>query len=324
MPFVLIDKVTKDNYEDIEKIKIINLEHSSFKQSTIHKIEVYYKNKDVAYAYMDDIMYRTLQDKLLEESKKIYKEHGEEVFENKKPKNHLMTNSQEYLINGLSNTFGILSIFSSALWMFYIFNNFLSQKRADSKNNKTSSMKQKRKLTFQDVAGNQEPKEEMKELVDFLKNPKKYITLGARIPKGVLLEGPPGTGKTLLAKALAGEAGVPFYSASGSEFVEMYVGLGAARVRKLFKEAQNNAPCIVFIDEIDALGGKRSNSGEGGNSEKDQTLNQLLTEMDDFNQNRGVIVVAATNRSDTLEPALLRPGRFDRTAVFRFFIQLLV
>ncbi|WP_052177954.1 AAA family ATPase [Chrysanthemum yellows phytoplasma] len=153
----------------------------------------------------------------------------------------------------------------------------------------------------------------MKELVDFLKNPKKYITLGARIPRGVLLEGPPGTGKTLLAKALAGEAGVPFYSASGSEFVEMYVGVGAARLRKLFKEAQNNAPCIVFIDKIDALGGKRSNSGEGGNSEKDQTLNQLLTEMDGFNQNRGVIVVAATNRADTLDPALLRPGRFDRT-----------
>ncbi|WP_342386722.1 hypothetical protein [Candidatus Phytoplasma asteris] len=155
MPFVLIDKVTKDNYEDIEKIKIINLGHSSFKQSTIHKIEVYYKNEDVAYAYMDDIMYRTLQDKLLEESKKIYKEDGEEVFEDKKPKNHLMTNSQEYLTNGLSNTFGILSIFSSALWMFYIFNNFLLQKRAGSKNNKTSSMKQKSKLTFQDVAGNQ-------------------------------------------------------------------------------------------------------------------------------------------------------------------------
>ncbi|WP_249402811.1 ATP-dependent metallopeptidase FtsH/Yme1/Tma family protein [Hydrangea phyllody phytoplasma] len=133
------------------------------------------------------------------------------------------------------------------------------------------------------------------------------------MPRGVLLEGPPGTGKTLLAKALAGEAGVPFYAVSGSEFVEMYVGLGAARVRKLFKEAQNNAPCIVFIDEIDALGGKRSNSGEGGNSEKDQTLNQLLTEMDGFNQNRGVIVVAATNRADTLDPALLRPGRFDRT-----------
>ncbi|WEX20000.1 MAG: hypothetical protein QS2022_7900 [Candidatus Phytoplasma asteris] len=147
-------------------------------------------------------MYRTLQDKLLEESKKIYKEDGEEVFEDKKTKNHLMTNSQEYLTNGLSNTFGILSIFSSALWMFYIFNNFLLQKRAGFKNNKTSSMKQKSKLTFQDVAGNQEPKEEMKELVDFLKNPKKYITLGARIPRGVLLEGPLGTGKPYLQKLL--------------------------------------------------------------------------------------------------------------------------
>ncbi len=168
------------------------------------------------------------------------------------------------------------------------------------------------KVTFADVAGLEEEKEELKEIVDFLKNPKKYIDIGARIPKGVLLVGPPGTGKTYLSKAVAGEAGVPFFSISGSDFVEMFVGVGASRVRDLFDQAKKNAPCIVFIDEIDAVGRRRGAGLGGGHDEREQTLNQLLVEMDGFATNEGIIVMAATNRPDILDPALLRPGRFDR------------
>ena len=168
------------------------------------------------------------------------------------------------------------------------------------------------KYTFKDVAGLEEEKEDMAEIVDFLRNPKKYNTLGARIPKGVLLEGPPGTGKTLLAKAVAGEAGVPFFSISGSDFVEMFVGVGASRVRDLFEDAKKNAPCIVFIDEIDAVARKRGSGLGGGHDEREQTLNQMLVEMDGFGTNEGIIVLAATNRVDILDPAILRPGRFDR------------
>ena len=167
-------------------------------------------------------------------------------------------------------------------------------------------------VTFDDVAGCDEEKEELVEVVDFLKNPRKYIEIGARIPKGVLLCGSPGTGKTLLAKAVAGEAGVPFFSISGSDFVEMFVGVGAARVRDLFKEAKENAPCIIFIDEIDAVGRQRGAGIGGGHDEREQTLNQLLVEMDGFTVNQGIIIMAATNRPDVLDPALLRPGRFDR------------
>ncbi len=170
----------------------------------------------------------------------------------------------------------------------------------------------KPKVSFNDVAGIDEIKEEVKEIVDFLKNPKKYQKLGARIPKGILLAGPPGTGKTLLAKAIAGEAGVPFLSVSGSEFVEMFVGVGASRVRDLFEQAKKNAPCIIFIDEIDAVGRKRGIGIGGGHDEREQTLNQLLVEMDGFESKDGIIVIAATNRPDILDPALLRPGRFDR------------
>ncbi len=166
--------------------------------------------------------------------------------------------------------------------------------------------------TFKNVAGLDEEKEELKEIVDFLKSPKKYIAVGARIPKGVLLVGPPGTGKTLLAKAVAGEAGVPFFSISGSDFVEMFVGVGASRVRDLFEEAKKNSPCIVFIDEIDAVARRRGTGMGGGHDEREQTLNQLLVEMDGFGVNEGIIVMAATNRVDILDPAILRPGRFDR------------
>lgn len=169
-----------------------------------------------------------------------------------------------------------------------------------------------RKITFADVAGLKEEKEEMQEIVDFLKSPRKYLALGARIPKGILMVGPPGTGKTYLSRACAGEAGVPFYTISGSDFVEMFVGVGASRVRDLFEEAKKNAPCIVFIDEIDAVGRRRGAGLGGGHDEREQTLNQLLVEMDGFGDNQGVIVIAATNRPDILDPALLRPGRFDR------------
>ena len=175
-----------------------------------------------------------------------------------------------------------------------------------------NSADEKKKTTFEDVAGADEEKEELEEIVEFLKSPKKYDELGARIPKGVLLVGPPGTGKTLLAKAVAGEAGVPFFSISGSDFVEMFVGVGASRVRDLFETAKKNSPCIVFIDEIDAVGRQRGTGLGGGHDEREQTLNQLLVEMDGFGANEGVIMIAATNRPDILDPALLRPGRFDR------------
>ena len=181
-----------------------------------------------------------------------------------------------------------------------------SKARLNDGNNKT---------TFKDVAGLDEEKEEVKELIDFLKNPKRFTKLGARIPKGVLLEGPPGTGKTLLAKAVAGEANVPFYFISGSDFVELFVGVGASRVRDMFKQAKHTAPCLIFIDEIDAVGRQRGTGLGGGHDEREQTLNQLLTEMDGFGVNEGIIVMAATNRSDVLDPALLRPGRFDRKVI---------
>ena len=169
-----------------------------------------------------------------------------------------------------------------------------------------------KQVKFAQVAGLQEEKEELEEIVDFLKSPKKYIQVGARIPKGVLLVGPPGTGKTLLAKAVAGEAGVPFFTISGSDFVEMFVGVGASRVRDLFEDAKKHAPCIIFIDEIDAVARRRGTGMGGGHDEREQTLNQLLVEMDGFGVNEGIIVMSATNRVDILDPAILRPGRFDR------------
>lgn len=204
----------------------------------------------------------------------------------------------------------------------FLFTIFFGQgsEQANASNNKMLNFgksraklaKDSKKVTFESVAGLKEEKEELEEIVDFLKNPEKYTKLGARIPKGVLLEGPPGTGKTLLAKAVAGEAGVPFFSISGSDFVEMFVGVGAARVRDMFAEARKNCPCIVFIDEIDAVGRRRGTGLGGGHDEREQTLNQLLVEMDGFGENTGIIIMAATNRVDILDPAILRPGRFDR------------
>lgn len=217
-------------------------------------------------------------------------------------------------------TLGVIIIFV----IFWVF--FLQQSQGGGGNRVMSfgksrakvSTDDKKKITFEDVAGADEEKEELKEIVEFLKSPKKFIELGARIPKGILLVGPPGTGKTLLAKAVSGEAGVPFFSISGSDFVEMFVGVGASRVRDLFEQAKKSAPCIVFIDEIDAVGRHRGAGLGGGHDEREQTLNQLLVEMDGFGVNEGVIILAATNRPDILDPALLRPGRFDR----RIFVGL--
>lgn len=210
--------------------------------------------------------------------------------------------------------------------LFIVFWFFIMQQSQGGQNKAMSFGRSKARLvtdkekkkTFLDVAGADEEKQELEEVVDFLKLPEKYIKLGARIPKGVLLVGPPGTGKTLLAKAVAGEAGVPFFSISGSDFVEMFVGVGASRVRDLFKQAKENSPCIVFIDEIDAVGRHRGAGMGGGNDEREQTLNQLLAEMDGFGVNEGIIIMAATNRPDILDPALQRPGRFDRKVTVNY------
>ena len=211
----------------------------------------------------------------------------------------------------------IVNILPIALLAFICFW-FLTKQMGGGKNSldfgksKAKLSSDKNKVTFKDVAGLNEEKEEVKELIDFLKNPKKFQKLGARIPKGVLLYGPPGTGKTLLARAVAGEANVPFYYISGSDFVELFVGVGASRVRDMFQQAKRTAPCLIFIDEIDAVGRQRGTGIGGGHDEREQTLNQLLTEMDGFGENEGIIIIAATNRPDVLDPALLRPGRFDR------------
>lgn len=225
------------------------------------------------------------------------------------------TESGDFWLNIFMSAFPILLIVGVLAYMM---------KQAQGSNNQAMSFgksraklydKEKSKTTFEDVAGAEEAKQELVEIVDFLKNPAKYLEIGAKIPKGVLLIGQPGTGKTLLARAVAGEADVPFFSISGSEFVEMFVGVGASRVRDLFKKAARNAPCIIFIDEIDAVGRHRGAGMGGGHDEREQTLNQILTEMDGFEKDTNVIVMAATNRPDILDPALLRPGRFDRRVV---------
>ena len=214
-----------------------------------------------------------------------------------------------------------LLIFGAMFILFMIMNNNAAQQSGGSKMMNFGKSRAKmatddqNKVTFEKVAGLREEKEELEEIVDFLRSPAKYTKLGARIPKGVLLVGPPGTGKTLLAKAVAGEAGVPFFSISGSDFVEMFVGVGASRVRDLFEDAKKNAPCIVFIDEIDAVARRRGTGMGGGHDEREQTLNQMLVEMDGFGVNEGIIVMAATNRVDILDPAIMRPGRFDRKIV---------
>ncbi len=238
----------------------------------------------------------------------------------------LETSGVDVVVSSPSNNGQVLSMLSTFLFPLLLLGGlFFLLRRAQSgpgnqamnfgKSKARVQMESQTKTTFQDVAGVDEAKLELAEVVDFLKNQERFDALGAKIPKGVLLVGPPGTGKTLLAKAIAGEAGVPFFSISGSEFVEMFVGVGAARVRDLFEQAKKNAPCIIFIDEIDAVGRQRGAGLGGGNDEREQTLNQLLTEMDGFEGNTGIIIVAATNRPDVLDAALLRPGRFDRQVV---------
>lgn len=237
-----------------------------------------------------------------------------QVLEDKNVKIKVTDSESDNMIwNILGSILQYVILFGGMFWVFKNFNGAAGgNNKAFEFGNSRAKLERNSKTRFTDVAGADEEKEELTELVAFLKNPKKFTEMGAKIPRGVLLVGPPGTGKTLLARAVAGEANVPFYSISGSEFVEMFVGVGAGRVRDMFKKAKENAPCIIFIDEIDAVGRQRGTGVGGGHDEREQTLNQLLVEMDGFEGNEGVIILAATNRADVLDPALLRPGRFDR------------
>ncbi len=288
------DLVARIEAQEVEEIQL-----SSDGASAQVKLKNENTIKEVNIPSMDNLM-ETLSDSMKEGTVKVTEE-SESIF---------------LVLLSLLTPFGIIIIF--LLFWFFLMN-------ANQGGNKTMTFGKskarvlnpadKNRVTFKDVAGVDEEKEELEEIVEFLKNPKKFTDMGARIPKGVLLVGSPGTGKTLLAKAVAGEAGVPFFIISGSDFVEMFVGVGASRVRDLFEQAKKNAPCIIFIDEIDAVGRQRGAGLGGGHDEREQTLNQLLVEMDGFATNEGVIVLAATNRPDVLDKALLRPGRFDRQIV---------
>ncbi|MDY3899991.1 MAG: ATP-dependent zinc metalloprotease FtsH [Bacilli bacterium] len=270
----------------------------------------YKKDQGGEYTNFTTILYASDYKELLEYAKEVKR-----LNLDKDAANYFDFNTPE-----LNSSFSILSLISIILPIFLCVGLVIFIIRSGNKSNNQAfdfgksraRLSRKSGTTFKDVAGLQEEKEEMIEIVDFLKNPKKYFEMGARIPKGILLVGPPGTGKTLLARAVAGEANVPFFTISGSDFVEMFVGVGARRVRDMFKTAKQNAPCIIFIDEIDAVGRQRGTGLGGGHDEREQTLNQLLVEMDGFGTNTGIIVMAATNRADILDPALLRPGRFDR------------
>ncbi len=244
-----------------------------------------------------------LSDTVLEKVMKYVDEDDIEVITNVNPENN-------GFVTVLINVVPTVLLIGATIWLFSKISG--SNKNSMDFGRSRAKLNEEGKAKFSDVAGLVEEKEEVAELIDFLKNPKKFQKLGARIPKGVLLVGPPGTGKTLLAKAVAGEANVPFYYISGSDFVELFVGVGASRVRDMFKQAKQSAPCLIFIDEIDAVGRQRGTGLGGGHDEREQTLNQLLTEMDGFGANEGIIIIAATNRPDVLDPALLRPGRFDR------------
>ena len=294
--------------KDISKKKVEKLEvtpNSNYSNYIVTgKLEDYSKNESftVLIPYSDPVI-----DKLLTsvEGKDV------EVEVNKDPRSDVWVS---VIFNG------ILPMAIAVIAVIYFFNKISSggNKSMDFGKSTARLSGGGEKVKFTDVAGLKEEKEEVKELIDFLKSPKKFQRLGARIPKGVLLVGPPGTGKTLLARAVAGEANVPFYFISGSDFVELFVGVGASRVRDMFKEAKRNAPCLIFIDEIDAVGRQRGTGIGGGHDEREQTLNQLLTEMDGFGTNEGIIIIAATNRPDVLDPALLRPGRFDRQVTVNY------
>ncbi|XXP77347.1 MAG: ATP-dependent zinc metalloprotease FtsH [Lettuce witches'-broom phytoplasma] len=308
----LVQKSLKKDESELEILTLLDKEELKIKPiltnalPTLYDLIVTYKEGDdqktKKYSFVDEESFHQIKN----EVKKITSPH--KVF--------LGTTIREPYM-GLGPLMASLSWALTAFILYFLFTSMkdigsqFSEQFGDKNKIKLKrEVVQKPTLTFKDIAGADEEKEEMKELIDFLKNPKKYIDMGARIPKGVLLSGPPGTGKTLLAKAVSGEAGVPFFASSGSDFVEMYVGLGASRVRSLFKNAKMNAPCIVFIDEIEAMARKRGS--DMGHSENEQTLNQLLVEMDGYNKNSGVIVIAATNQPERIDSALLRPGRFDR------------
>ncbi|MBQ4542097.1 MAG: ATP-dependent metallopeptidase FtsH/Yme1/Tma family protein, partial [Clostridia bacterium] len=276
------------------QIKEINLKQS--------KIQIYYTNGEAHWMYNRN----SAETSVIEAINALY---ADESFTGNIPK----------LVFGTTTTVSVMSILYPILMVvIFAFMIFFITRQIRGANNKSFDFVKSRarvypsKTKFTDVAGEDEEKAELEDIVDFLKNPNKYIELGAKIPKGVLLVGPPGTGKTLLARAVAGEAGVPFFTISGSDFMELFVGVGASRVRDLFENAKKSKPCIIFIDEIDAVGRQRGAGMGGGNDEREQTLNQLLVQMDGFEDNEGIIVMAATNRVDILDPALLRPGRFDR------------
>ena len=291
------DLITKMELEEVKEIEI-----NSNRRSAYVKLEGESNTKEVNIPSIESFM--NYSNNLIKDGKIVLTEKSESIF---------------ITILSLLSPFGIVIIFF--IFWFILMNRQMGQGGGNrtmsfgKSKARMTSPDDKNKVTFKDVAGIEEEKEELEEVVEFLKNPKKFIDMGARIPKGVLLVGQPGTGKTLLAKAVAGEAGVPFFIMSGSDFVEMVVGVGASRVRDLFEQAKKNAPCIIFIDEIDAVGRQRGAGLGGGHDEREQTLNQLLVEMDGFGTNEGVIVLAATNRPDVLDKALLRPGRFDRQIV---------
>ncbi len=302
----------------VMSVKVHDLTFNEFMgkitEGTVEKIEVTPSNDGGVYniegklkGYKENESFKVtapLSDEVIKELVDGYEKYDYKIEVNKDP-------SSSTLLVLLVNFLPIVLIVGGGL---YFLNKQAggASKSFDFGRSRAKLSDNKNKVTFRDVAGLKEEKEEVKELIDFLKNPKKFQKLGARIPKGVLLVGPPGTGKTLLARAVAGEANVPFYYISGSDFVELFVGVGASRVRDMFKQAKNNAPCLIFIDEIDAVGRQRGTGLGGGHDEREQTLNQLLTEMDGFGANEGIIIIAATNRADVLDPALLRPGRFDR------------
>ncbi|MDE7190929.1 MAG: ATP-dependent zinc metalloprotease FtsH [Clostridia bacterium] len=312
---------TEDNQgltQMIESGKIGALYIESYKayalksSATAKELEAFYKNPTKRATYVATIDYRTNFKMYLDELK-AENEAKDEEDKTKISVPQYVFNDPNSGVNISSIIFPLLALIICGVVIFIIFRQSASSNRQAMDFGKTKArLNMNVSVRFTDVAGAEEEKEELQEIVEFLKDPQKFLQLGARIPKGVLLVGPPGTGKTLFAKAVAGESNVPFFSISGSDFVEMFVGTGAARVRDLFNQAKKNMPCIIFIDEIDAVGRQRGSGLGGGHDEREQTLNQLLVQMDGFEKNEGIIIMAATNRADILDPALLRPGRFDR------------
>ncbi len=299
-----VNKMTYDKFvNELNKGNVTELEITPRKRSSVYQLTGKLKSYDENESFALNV---PLSDEIIAEIVKTSDE-GKLGFE-------LVTNADpesSTLLYIIVNFLPIALLIGVAIW-FFSKQISTNSKSIDFGRSKARLSNGDSGVTFKDVAGLKEEKEEVSELIDFLKDPKRFQKLGARIPKGVLLVGPPGTGKTLLAKAVAGEANVPFYYISGSDFVELFVGIGASRVRDMFKQAKQNAPCLIFIDEIDAVGRQRGTGLGGGHDEREQTLNQLLTEMDGFGTNEGIIIIAATNRADVLDPALLRPGRFDR------------